>query len=40
MPHPEHAIEPGFGPDTQDAMSSGTDGLRFFESAIATLVSL
>ncbi|MDQ1560814.1 MAG: phosphoribosylformylglycinamidine synthase subunit PurQ / glutaminase [Actinomycetota bacterium] len=40
MPHPEHAIEPGFGPDTEDAMSSGTDGLRFFESAIATLVSL
>jgi phosphoribosylformylglycinamidine synthase len=40
MPHPEHATEPGFGPDTVDAMSSGTDGLRFFESAIATLVSL
>jgi phosphoribosylformylglycinamidine synthase subunit PurQ / glutaminase len=40
MPHPEHAIEPGFGPDTEDAMSSGTDGLRFFESAIASLVAL
>jgi phosphoribosylformylglycinamidine synthase len=39
MPHPEHATEPGFGPDTPDAMSSGTDGLRFFESVIATLVS-
>ncbi len=38
MPHPEHATEPGFGPDTVDAMSSGTDGLRFFESVIATLV--
>ncbi len=38
MPHPEHATEPGFGPDTPDAMSSGVDGLRFFESAIATLV--
>jgi phosphoribosylformylglycinamidine synthase subunit PurQ / glutaminase len=40
MPHPEHATEPGFGPDTEDAMSSGTDGLRFFESAIASFVSL
>jgi phosphoribosylformylglycinamidine synthase len=39
MPHPEHATEAGFGPDTPDAMSSGTDGLRFFESVIATLVS-
>jgi phosphoribosylformylglycinamidine synthase len=38
MPHPEHATEPGFGPDTTEAMSSGTDGLRFFASAIATLV--
>jgi phosphoribosylformylglycinamidine synthase len=39
MPHPEHASEPGFGPDTAAAMSSGTDGLRFFESAIAALVA-
>ncbi|TPX04740.1 phosphoribosylformylglycinamidine synthase subunit PurQ, partial [Schumannella luteola] len=23
MPHPEHATEPGFGPDTPDAMRSG-----------------
>jgi len=38
MPHPEHATEPGFGPDTSDAMRSGTDGLAFFTSAIATLV--
>ena len=30
MPHPEHAVEPGFGPST--------DGLRFFSSALtATL---
>jgi phosphoribosylformylglycinamidine synthase I len=35
MPHPEHAVEPGFGPDTALAMRSGTDGLTFFESAIA-----
>jgi phosphoribosylformylglycinamidine synthase I len=34
MPHPEHAVEPGFGPDTADAMRSGTDGLTFFTSAI------
>jgi phosphoribosylformylglycinamidine synthase I len=37
MPHPEHATEPGFGPDTADAMSSGVDGLRFFTSAIKAL---
>jgi phosphoribosylformylglycinamidine synthase len=37
MPHPEHATEPGFGPDTPDAMASGTDGLRFFASVLATL---
>lgn len=38
MPHPEHATEAGFGPDTPDAMSSGIDGLRFFESAIEAFV--
>jgi phosphoribosylformylglycinamidine synthase I len=35
MPHPEHATELGFGPNTGDAMRSGTDGLTFFTSAIA-----
>jgi phosphoribosylformylglycinamidine synthase len=34
MPHPEHAVEPGFGPDTKAAMRSGTDGLAFFTSVI------
>ncbi|MDN4647570.1 phosphoribosylformylglycinamidine synthase subunit PurQ [Curtobacterium sp. PsM8] len=34
MPHPEHATEPGFGPDTRAAMASGTDGLTFFTSVI------
>ncbi|HEU5223344.1 MAG TPA: phosphoribosylformylglycinamidine synthase subunit PurQ [Candidatus Lumbricidophila sp.] len=34
MPHPEHAIEPGFGPDTAVAMRSGVDGLAFFTSVI------
>ncbi|MFO7690448.1 MAG: phosphoribosylformylglycinamidine synthase subunit PurQ [Cryobacterium sp.] len=35
MPHPEHAVEAGFGPDTADAMASGVDGLTFFTSVIA-----
>ncbi len=39
MPHPEHATEPGFGPDTAAAMSSGTDGLKFFESVIGAFVT-
>lgn len=37
MPHPEHAVEAGFGPDTSAAMRSGVDGLRFFTSAIQAL---
>ena len=37
MPHPEHATEPGFGPDTAAAMRSGVDGLPFFTSAIAAV---
>jgi phosphoribosylformylglycinamidine synthase subunit PurQ / glutaminase len=40
MPHPEHATEPGFGPDTAEAMASGTDGLRFFASVMTTLSSI
>ena len=40
MPHPEHATEPGFGPDTRDAMRSGTDGLSFFTSALAALAAV
>jgi phosphoribosylformylglycinamidine synthase subunit PurQ / glutaminase len=34
MPHPEHAVEAGFGPDTTLAMRSGTDGLTFFTSVL------
>lgn len=34
MPHPEHAVETGFGPDTAVAMRSGIDGLAFFTSVI------
>ncbi len=40
MPHPEHAVEPGFGPDTSEAMRSGVDGLAFFRSAIAAVVGV
>jgi phosphoribosylformylglycinamidine synthase I len=39
MPHPEHATEPGFGPDTDAAMRSGVDGLRFFASVIQATVA-
>ncbi len=39
MPHPEHATEPGFGPDRPEAMRSGVDGLRFFTSAIGALTA-
>ncbi|PPF62586.1 phosphoribosylformylglycinamidine synthase subunit PurQ [Clavibacter michiganensis] len=39
MPHPEHAVEPGFGPDTPDAMRSGVDGLTFFTSALESLLA-
>lgn len=39
MPHPEHAVEPGFGPDTADAMRSGTDGLRLFASVLQTVLA-
>jgi len=38
MPHPEHAVEPGFGPDTPAAMSSGMDGLAMFQSVLAATV--
>ncbi len=37
MPHPEHATEEGFGPDTDEAMRNGTDGLTLFASAIHSL---
>jgi phosphoribosylformylglycinamidine (FGAM) synthase-like amidotransferase family enzyme len=39
MPHPEHATEEGFGPDTPAAMRSGVDGLTVFASAIHALIS-
>lgn len=39
MPHPEHAVEPGFGPDTSVAMRSGTDGLTFFTSVLERVLA-
>lgn len=39
MPHPEHAVEEGFGPGTPAAMRSGVDGLGFFTSAISAVVA-
>lgn len=38
MPHPEHAVEPGFGPDGPKGPRTGTDGLRFFTSALASIL--
>ena len=38
MPHPEHAVEPGFGPDGPRGPRTGTDGMRFFTSVLHTLV--
>jgi len=39
MPHPEHAVEPGFGPDSLEGGRTGTDGLTFFTSAIKGLLA-
>ena len=38
MPHPEHAVEAGFGPDSASGPRTGVDGQRFFTSAITALV--
>ncbi|MGO1884243.1 MAG: phosphoribosylformylglycinamidine synthase subunit PurQ [Citricoccus sp.] len=37
MPHPEHAVEPGFGPDSPAGMRLGTDGLGVFTSVLASI---
>ncbi|MDR0593839.1 MAG: phosphoribosylformylglycinamidine synthase subunit PurQ [Bifidobacteriaceae bacterium] len=37
MPHPEHAVEPGFGPDSPAGPRAGQDGLGFFASVMAHL---
>ncbi len=38
MPHPEHAVEAGFGPANESGPRAGTDGLGFFTSVLSTLV--
>jgi phosphoribosylformylglycinamidine synthase subunit PurQ / glutaminase len=38
MPHPEHATEPGYGPEDGGASGDGTDGLGFFTSVLSSLV--
>ena len=40
MPHPEHAVEAGFGPDQPgQGTRTGTDGLTMFTSALRSLVA-
>jgi phosphoribosylformylglycinamidine synthase I len=39
MPHPEHAVEVGFGPDGARGPRTGVDGLRFFTSVLHSLVA-
>ncbi|MDO5662695.1 MAG: phosphoribosylformylglycinamidine synthase subunit PurQ [Brachybacterium sp.] len=40
MPHPEHAVETGFGPDEPGrATRTGTDGLGMFTSVLHSLVA-
>jgi phosphoribosylformylglycinamidine synthase len=38
MPHPEHAVEPGYGPDGAAGPRTGTDGLGLFRSVLQTMV--
>ena len=38
MPHPEHAVEVGYGPDGANGPRTGTDGVRFFTSVLHSLV--
>ncbi|WP_454299388.1 phosphoribosylformylglycinamidine synthase subunit PurQ [Salana multivorans] len=39
MPHPEHAVEAGFGPDAEAGPRQGTDGLTFFTSVISSVLA-
>ena len=39
MPHPEHAVEPGFGPVGAGGLRSGTDGLTFFTSVLESVLA-
>ncbi|MDS2173145.1 phosphoribosylformylglycinamidine synthase subunit PurQ [Nesterenkonia sp. CL21] len=37
MPHPEHAVEAGYGSDDATGMRNGTDGLTVFTSIVSSL---
>ena len=37
MPHPEHAVEAGFGTDSAQGMRAGVDGQGFFTSVLRSL---
>jgi phosphoribosylformylglycinamidine synthase len=43
MPHPEHAVEPGFGPSSSGTgtvgLSMGTDGLALFTSVLTSVLA-
>ena len=39
MPHPEHAVELGFGPDTDERMRSGLDGLPMFTTILERMAA-
>ncbi|NLT56464.1 MAG: phosphoribosylformylglycinamidine synthase subunit PurQ [Actinomycetales bacterium] len=39
MPHPEHAVDPLFGPDVAADGQPGTDGLRFFTSVLKAVLA-
>ena len=38
MPHPEHAVEAGFGTDSALGMRAGVDGQGFFTSVLRSLL--
>lgn len=40
MPHPEHAVEPGYGPAGELGPRTGTDGLGFFVSVLDRVLKL
>ncbi|WP_127841433.1 phosphoribosylformylglycinamidine synthase subunit PurQ [Actinomyces wuliandei] len=40
MPHPEHAVEHGFGPASSAGPRTGTDGLGVFCSAVRSLTAV
>ena len=39
MPHPEHAVEPGFGPAGADGLRTGVDGLGVFASVLNAVLA-